>query len=164
MKRILIFLIAVVALSTSCKKYLDDAYKNPNLPTYSPPEQVLQSCISGMHRGIAFDSRNIGFYTQNFAQITGKYSLSCKHCHSETAELTRFVSVIRKKCSKNNNGLYKDISVPKTCDHQTMQNNKRYSYYNDIQKAPSKEIIVLIKSNNTDLFNNTRRKYTKRIK
>ncbi len=71
MKRILIFLIAVVALSTSCKKYLDDAYKNPNLPTYSPPEQVLQSCISGMHRGIAFDSRNIGFYTQNFAQITG---------------------------------------------------------------------------------------------
>ena len=32
MKRILIFLIAVVALSTSCKKYLDDAYKNPNLP------------------------------------------------------------------------------------------------------------------------------------
>ena len=100
----------------------------------------------------------------NFAQITGKYSLSCKHCHSETAELTRFVSVIRKKCSKNNNGLYKDISVPKTCDHQTMQNNKRYSYYNDIQKAPSKEIIFLIKSNNTYLFNNTRRKYTKRIK
>ena len=42
--------------------------------------------------------------------------------------------------------------------------NIAYSYYNDIQKAPSKEIIVLIKSNNTDLFNNTRRKYTKRIK
>ncbi len=69
MKRILIFLVTISIFTTSCKKYLDDAYKNPNLPTYSPPEQVLQACISSMHRGIAFDARAIGFYTQNFANI-----------------------------------------------------------------------------------------------
>lgn len=69
MKRILILIITVSVFSASCKKYLDEAYKNPNLPTYAPPEQVLQSCISAMHRGIAFDSRAIGFYTQNFANI-----------------------------------------------------------------------------------------------
>ncbi len=70
MKRILILIITVSIFSASCKKYLDDAYKNPNLPTYAPPEEVLQSCISGMHRGIAFDARAIGFYTQNFANVT----------------------------------------------------------------------------------------------
>lgn len=61
--------MAFAIFSVSCKKYLDNAYKNPNLPTYSSPETVLQSCISGMHRGIAFDARAIGFYTQNFANI-----------------------------------------------------------------------------------------------
>ena len=75
MKRIIILIITVSIFSASCKKYLDDAYKNPNLPTYAPPEQVLQSCISAMHRGIAFDSRAIGFYTQNFAHIvTASYA------------------------------------------------------------------------------------------
>jgi hypothetical protein len=69
MKKIVILIITVSILSVSCKKYLDEAYKNPNLPTYSPPENVLQSCISAMHRGITFDARAIGFYTQNFAQI-----------------------------------------------------------------------------------------------
>ena len=69
MKRIIILILTVSIFSASCKKYLDEAYKNPNLPTYSPPENVLQSCISGMHRGVAFDARAIGFYTQNFANI-----------------------------------------------------------------------------------------------
>jgi hypothetical protein len=69
MKRIIFLILVVSLVSASCKKYLDDAYKNPNLPTYSSPETVLLSCISGMHRGIAFDSRAIGFYTQNFANI-----------------------------------------------------------------------------------------------
>lgn len=72
MKRILIWsMLAMSLLGVSCKKYLDEAYKNPNLPTYAPPEQVLQSCISAMHRGIAFDSRGIGMYTQNFASVVG---------------------------------------------------------------------------------------------
>ncbi len=69
MKRILFLLITVSVFSAGCKKYLDDAYKNPNLPTFAPAEDVLQSCISAMHRGIAFDARAIGFYTQNFANI-----------------------------------------------------------------------------------------------
>jgi len=69
MKRIIFLILVVSLLSASCKKYLDDAYKNPNLPTYSSPETVLLSCISGMHRGMAFDARAIGFYTQNFAHI-----------------------------------------------------------------------------------------------
>ncbi len=70
MKRIIILILLVSIFSASCKKYLDNAYKNPNLPTYSSPETVLLSCISAMHRGIAFDARAIGFYTQNFANIT----------------------------------------------------------------------------------------------
>ncbi len=75
MKRIIILILTVSIFSASCKKYLDDAYKNPNLPTYSSPETVLLSCISGMHRGIAFDARGIGFYTQNFANIvTASYA------------------------------------------------------------------------------------------
>jgi hypothetical protein len=75
MKRTLLLLITAAALGSSCKKYLDAAYKNPNLPTYAPPEQVLQSCISAMHRGVAFDARGIGFYTQNFAHIvTANYA------------------------------------------------------------------------------------------
>jgi Starch-binding associating with outer membrane len=69
MKKIIIIILTVSIFSVSCKKYLDAAYKNPNLPTYSSPENVLQSCISAMHRGVAFDSRAIGFYTQNFANI-----------------------------------------------------------------------------------------------
>ena len=72
MKRISIGLMLVMMLfGISCKKYLDSAYKNPNLPTYAPPEQVLQSCISAMHRGIAFDARAIGMITQNFASVAG---------------------------------------------------------------------------------------------
>lgn len=75
MKKIIILILTVSIFSASCKKYLDEAYKNPNLPTYSPPENVLQSCISGMHRGVAFDARAIGFYTQNFANIvTASYA------------------------------------------------------------------------------------------
>ena len=70
MKRIIILILVVSIFSASCKKFLDEAYKNPNLPTYSSPETVLLSCISAMHRGMAFDSRAIGFYTQNFAHIT----------------------------------------------------------------------------------------------
>jgi hypothetical protein len=57
--------------TTSCKKYLDEAYKNPNLPTYAKPEFVLQAAISNMHRGVGFDARTIGMITQNFASVIG---------------------------------------------------------------------------------------------
>jgi hypothetical protein len=74
MKRSILIIFVLAICATSCKKYLDTAYKNPNLPTYAPPEQVLKSCISAMHRGLAFDARAIAFYTQNFANITGVYN------------------------------------------------------------------------------------------
>lgn len=84
MKKILIIgTFAMAIFSTSCKKYLDTAYKNPNLPTYAPPEQVLQSCISAMHRGVAFDARFIGFYTQNFAQIPNAGTLNANYFNAE---------------------------------------------------------------------------------
>ncbi len=83
MKKIIIFLITFIILSSSCKKYLDDAYKNPNLPTYAQPEQVLQSCISSMHRGIAFDARAIGFYTQNFCQVPNGTTLNAASLNAE---------------------------------------------------------------------------------
>ena len=69
MKKLIYILLSILVASTSCKKYLDEAYKNPNLPTYAKPELVLQSCISAMHRGVAFDARYIGYYNQNFSQV-----------------------------------------------------------------------------------------------
>jgi hypothetical protein len=71
-KKIVVASLVLLTLSlSSCKKYLDDAYKNPNLPTSAPPEEVLKSCISNMHYGMAFDSRQLGFYIQNFASASG---------------------------------------------------------------------------------------------
>ncbi len=69
MKKILITMLSALLFFTSCKKYLDEAYANPNLPTSVPPEQVLQSCINNMHRGIAFDARALGFYIQHYSNI-----------------------------------------------------------------------------------------------
>jgi hypothetical protein len=66
-KKLIWILVSSIALVSSCKKYLDDAYKNPNKQTSAPPEQVLQACISGMHRGLAFDARAIAHATQNWA-------------------------------------------------------------------------------------------------
>ena len=86
MKRIIILLIGVSIFSVSCKKYLDEAYKNPNLPTFSAPELVLQSCISAMHRGIAFDARAIGFYTQNFANIVTPQYAPERHGYAPGAD------------------------------------------------------------------------------
>lgn len=63
--------IVITLSSVSCKKYLDAAYKNPNLPTYAQPELVLQAAISNIHRGVAFDARCIGMFTQNFASVNG---------------------------------------------------------------------------------------------
>jgi hypothetical protein len=78
MKKLLIYIVLLAAATTSCKKYLDTAYKNPNLPTSAAPEQVLQSCISAMHRGLAFDSRAIAFYTQNWGAISSSASWQCE--------------------------------------------------------------------------------------
>jgi len=86
MKRILILILTVSIFFISCKKYLDTAYKNPNLPTYANPELVLQSCISAMHRGMAFDARGIGFYTQNFANIVTALYAPERHGYAPGAD------------------------------------------------------------------------------
>ncbi len=87
MKRIIILILTIAIFSASCKKYLDTAYKNPNLPTYSPPENVLLSCISAMHRGVALDARAIGFYTQNFAHINSAGYIPERHGYSAGSDL-----------------------------------------------------------------------------
>ncbi len=74
MKKIIIIALAIFTLSTSCKKYLDKAYTNPNNPTIATPEDVLQSCISAMHRGTGLDARATAFYTQNFSNLSASYA------------------------------------------------------------------------------------------
>jgi len=64
-KRIFFFIILgciLITGITSCKKYLDDAFANPNKPVVVDPDQVLPAVISNFHRGLAFDARGVGNY------------------------------------------------------------------------------------------------------
>lgn len=71
MKRITYCIVLLVLVTgVSCKRYLDTAYLNPNLPVTADPEKVLPSVINNMHRGIAFDSRMTGTFVQYFARTT----------------------------------------------------------------------------------------------
>lgn len=73
MRKIFIIVISGLMLvaGVSCKKYLDNAYKNPNLPTTAPPEDVLLGVIGSIPRGICFDARNFGPYVQYWARTGG---------------------------------------------------------------------------------------------
>lgn len=85
----------------------------------------------------------------NFTKVTGNSYLACKHCHYDKVKLTSFVIVIRKWClKKSNGGLNKNMSVPKTCDHQSLANKRRQPIYTKIYNAPSKEIADTIKEDN----------------
>jgi hypothetical protein len=89
----------------------------------------------------------------NFTQVTGKIHLACKHCHCEKVELTFFTRVIRKWCfKKSNNGMNKEMSVPRTCDHQSVVNLNRQPYYTKIRNAVSEENSTMIKANHSHLF------------
>lgn len=56
-------LMAVVLLSgTSCKKYLDEAFPNPNKPVVADPDVVLPTIINNQARGLFFDARFLGNY------------------------------------------------------------------------------------------------------
>lgn len=72
MKKIKIFLaVALVSLlvaSTGCKKYLEDAFPNPNKPVKANPDTVFPSVTSIMARGIMFDGRFLNSYTQYWAR------------------------------------------------------------------------------------------------
>jgi hypothetical protein len=67
MKKIKIFILifgAAVFLSgiSSCKKYLDEAFPNPNKPVVVDPDEVLPAVISNVARGLFFDARFLGNY------------------------------------------------------------------------------------------------------
>jgi hypothetical protein len=71
MRKIYIIISGIILCAgVSCKKYLDDAYRNPNLPTTATPEEVLPAVIGSIPRGICFDARNIGPYVQYWARTS----------------------------------------------------------------------------------------------
>ena len=95
----------------------------------------------------------------NFTKVTGLMHLSCKHCHYDKVELISFVKVIRKWIAKKqNNGLHKEMSVPRTCDHQSFANIKRQPYYTKIKNAVSEECAEVVKANHRHLFATRRKK------
>jgi hypothetical protein len=62
-KIIFAILMAVVLFSgTSCKKYLDEAFPNPNKPVVADPDVVLPTIINNQARGLFFDARFLGNY------------------------------------------------------------------------------------------------------
>jgi hypothetical protein len=54
--------------ATSCEKYLDDAFINPNAPTVVSPELALPPIAANMARGIQFDARIAGSFVQYFTR------------------------------------------------------------------------------------------------
>jgi len=92
-----------------------------------------------------------------FTDVTGKTSLPCKHCHYGHVELGRFVLSIRKRCYKRStNGLHSKIKIPKTCDHQIINNDKRGGFYRAIQKAGAADQIETIKAQLKETFTERR--------
>lgn len=66
-----LILLLLLGSATGCKKYLEDAYLDPNRPV-SPNVQVLLGPIANnWARGVFFDSRFIGRYIQNFGSASG---------------------------------------------------------------------------------------------
>jgi hypothetical protein len=63
-KLLLAIVTSVVLISsvTSCKKYLDEAFPNPNKPVEVDPDAVLPAVISNVARGLFFDARFLGNY------------------------------------------------------------------------------------------------------
>jgi hypothetical protein len=58
--------------TTGCKKYLDDAYLDPNRPVNPNVETTLGPIANNWSRGVFFDSRFIGKYIQNFSDASGQ--------------------------------------------------------------------------------------------
>lgn len=62
------FLIVLMAFATiSCNDYLD-VNQNPNVPQAAPAHLLLAPMYTNMARGVHFDARAIGKYTQYFVQ------------------------------------------------------------------------------------------------
>ncbi|MCU0467490.1 MAG: SusD/RagB family nutrient-binding outer membrane lipoprotein [Arcicella sp.] len=69
MKKIYILLILTFGMM-SCTNYIDEAFKNPNLPTEVTPAEALPALYANVARGIQFDSRFLGRYVQNWTITT----------------------------------------------------------------------------------------------
>ena len=62
-KIIFVILTSVLLFSgTSCKKYLDEAFPNPNKPVVADPDLVFPTITSNLARGLFFDARFLGNY------------------------------------------------------------------------------------------------------
>lgn len=65
-------LITLLVMSTTgCKKYLDEAYLDPNRPVNPNVETILGPIGNNWARGVTFDSRFVGKYIQNFSDASG---------------------------------------------------------------------------------------------
>ena len=67
MKHIKIFFVIIMGVMllsgiSSCKKYLDEAFPNPNKPVTVDPDLVLPTIINNQARGLFFDARFLGNY------------------------------------------------------------------------------------------------------
>ncbi len=62
----IIFSVCILLSMASCKKYLEDAYLDPNRPVTPNVQTVLGPIANNWSRGVFFDSRFIGPYIQNF--------------------------------------------------------------------------------------------------
>ena len=71
MKKIIYTLTAMLTLSfaSSCKKYID-INTNPNVPTKVDASTLLPPILAGMERGVWFDSRYVGQYSQTWGAAT----------------------------------------------------------------------------------------------
>lgn len=66
-----LYILAIAAfMGVSCNDYLD-VNTNPNVPQEAPAHALLPPMIQSMARGIQFDARYLGKYTQNFVEATG---------------------------------------------------------------------------------------------
>jgi hypothetical protein len=67
-------LLVIMAGGSSCKKYLDTAFPNPNKPTQVDPDVAFPSIENIMARGVMFDSRFTNRYVQYWAHTTAGVS------------------------------------------------------------------------------------------
>lgn len=71
--RTLVTLMSLLLLLTgisSCKKYLDDAFPNPNKPVAVDPDLVFPAILSNEARGLFFDARFLGNYISYWHRTT----------------------------------------------------------------------------------------------
>ena len=64
-----ILIVTTLVTATSCKKYLD-VNSDPDTPQNPDPSSLMPAMLAAMPRGVQFDGRHIGRYTQMFQATT----------------------------------------------------------------------------------------------